>query len=174
LRCDLAERDEDEGAFGEAGVGNDKTGPTDNEVAIEQDVQVEGARAIGDAGGAVTPKVLFDEEQGAEEFKGGQVCLKRGGGIEKAGLLGEADGLGGVERGAGKYAAKGVEARSRGSQRGIWGSGGAGQVGAHSDVGGAHTATGYRESAQGSVRQKDIAKPESASILVGEFKGWMH
>ena len=174
MRRDLVERDQDEGALGEARVRDDKTSSTDNKVAVEQDVEIEGARAVGDAGGAVAAKVLFDEEQGAKQFDGGQASFEGGGGVEKAGLLREADRRGGVKRGTGKHATQRFEARGRGSQSGIRWSGGAGQVGAQSDVGGAHTAQGYRESAQERVGPKAIGKPESASILVGESTGWMH
>ena len=81
MRRDFVERDENEGAFGEARVRDDKVSPTDNEVAVEQDVEIEGARAVGDAGGAVAAKVLFDEEKRAEQLDGGQACFKSGGGI---------------------------------------------------------------------------------------------
>ncbi len=120
MRRDFVERDENKGALGEARVGDDKTGPTDNKVAIEQYVEIERAGAVGDAGGAVAAKVLLDEEQRAEQFEGRQIGLKGSSGVEEAGLSGEADRRGGVERGTGKHATKRSKARGRGSESGLW------------------------------------------------------
>ena len=112
MGCDLVERDEDEGALGEARVRDDETGAADDEIAVEQDVEVEGARAVGEAVGAVAAEVLFDEEQGAEQFEWGEIGFEGGGGVEKAGLVGESDGRGGVERGAGKRRGPGIRRRA--------------------------------------------------------------
>jgi hypothetical protein len=126
-------------------VGDDEARSADNEVSVEQDVEVKGARAVGEAAGAVTAKVLFDEEQGAEQFEGSQAGFEGGSSIEKAGLIGESDRRGGVEGGTGRDAAKGFKARRCGSQGGLGRAYGAGQVRAHSDVSGVHPASGYRE-----------------------------
>ena len=64
------ERDEDKGALGKARVGDFKGGFAEDQVAIEEDVEVEGARAIGKAGDAVAAEFALEGEKSAEELSG--------------------------------------------------------------------------------------------------------
>ena len=77
----------------QAGLGED-------EIAVEENVEVEGAGAVRDGGGAVAAEVALDGEEGVEEIARGEMRFEGDDGVEEAGLVGEADGRGGVERGA--------------------------------------------------------------------------
>jgi len=124
---------------------NDEARTADDKIAIEQNVEVQRAGTVGNCVGAIAAEVLLDEEQRAEQLDGSEAGIERHGGVEEARLIGIANRHGGVERGAGGHAAEGFKARSSGCQSGFRGTGLAGQVRAHSYVGGAHTASGYRE-----------------------------
>jgi hypothetical protein len=91
LGCDLAERDEDKGALDKTWMRDDKTRPANDEIAVEQNVEVEGAGAVGEAEDAVAAEVPLDEEQSAEKFDRCQFGFQGSGGVEEAGLIGEAD-----------------------------------------------------------------------------------
>lgn len=136
--CDLVERNEDEGALGKARMRDFESGLTEHEIAIENEIEIEGARAVGDGVEAVAPEFLFDGKECAEELKWRERGFKRGGGIEEARLIGKTDGRGGVERGAGGDAAERAETRERGGERDIGRSGGAGQIRAKGNVSDGH------------------------------------
>ena len=114
-------------------------------VAEEEEVEIERAGAVGDACGAVAPEVFLDGEQALEQRARGEACFKRDDGVEEAGLLGEADGRGGVERGARGDVAEGGEALGCGGECGLRRAGVAGQVGAHANVGGVHCFQGIAD-----------------------------
>ena len=130
---DLVERNKDKGALGEARMRDDETGSADDEIAIEENVEVEGAGAVGDAGDADAAEFLFDEEHGAEQLEWGQLGFKSDCGVEEAGLIGESNGRGGVERGARRHTAQGLKARGGGGQRSLGRAGVTGEVGTESD-----------------------------------------
>ncbi len=138
IGCDFVEGDEDKGALGEARMGDFEAGFAEDEIAVEENVEIEGARAIGNTGGAVAAEVAFDEENGAKQFERRQSGFESDNGVEEAGLISEADGRGGVDRGAGRDAAEGGEAHGRCGERDFRRAGGAGQVGAKGDVGERH------------------------------------
>ncbi len=77
-----------------------------------------------------------------EELVGSEIGFERDDGVEEAGLInnfvGEADGRGGVERGTGGEVAEGCETRGGRDESGFRRTGGAGLVGAESDVGEGH------------------------------------
>jgi hypothetical protein len=88
-----------------------KAGYAEDEIAVEENVENEGARAIGNTGCAVATEVAFDEENGAKQFERRQSGFESDDGVEEAGLIGEADGRGGVERGTGGDAPRAMVAR---------------------------------------------------------------
>jgi len=112
-----------------------KSGFAKDEIVVEENVEIEGARAIGNTGGAVAAEFAFDEENGAKQFERRQSGFESDDCVKETGLISEADGRGGVDRGAGRDAAEGGEANGGGGERGFGRAGGAGQVGAEGDVG---------------------------------------
>jgi hypothetical protein len=138
MRRNLIERDEDEGALGQAGMGNFKIRFADAEIAVEENVEIERAGAVGEARRAVAAELLFDGQQGVKQRARSERGFKGDDGIYEAGLRGKSDGRGGVERGTADDAAEGGEARGCSGQRDVGQTGVAGQVCAHSDVSGVH------------------------------------
>lgn len=108
------------------------------QVSEYQNIQIQGAGSVADAGGSVTAKLLFDAEQAFEQAMRIKACLECDDSVEKMRLAGEAHRLGGIEGRPGCDAAERFEARGCGSQRGLGWPRPAGQVRAHSDVGGLH------------------------------------
>ena len=53
-------------ALRKAGMWNFKAGLGMDEIAVKEDVEVEGARAIGDGHGAITTEEPLDEKEGGE------------------------------------------------------------------------------------------------------------
>jgi hypothetical protein len=132
---------EDEGALREAGMRNFKAGLGEDEVAIEEDVEVEGAGAVGNGGGAVTTEETLDEKEGGEKGARSERGVKGEDGIEETGLICEADGGGGIQRGTRSDASDGREVREGRGERGVWMTGRAGKVGAEGYVGKGHAGT---------------------------------
>jgi hypothetical protein len=64
---DFGEGHEDEGALSKAGMRNFKVGLREDEIAVEENVEVQSAGTVGDGGGAITTKEALDEKQGSEE-----------------------------------------------------------------------------------------------------------
>jgi len=112
---DLREWDEDEGAVGKAGMGDFEVGLGYDLIAEEQDIQVECARAVWKTGCAVAAKFALDCQQAVEQGAGGEIAFESDDGVDEVGLVGKADGLGGVERRTGDEAAEGFEPRCGGS-----------------------------------------------------------
>ena len=136
---DLVEGNEDECALGQAGMRNLKIGFTEVKISQQYNIQVQGAGAIAHAGGAVTAEFALDFEQRIEKAMRGEAGFKRDDRIQKPGLVGEADGRGGIERGAVNDAAcRGFEPASRGGQRGGGRSRRTGDICSHRDVGCEH------------------------------------
>ena len=105
-RSDFGERDKDEGSLGEAGVRDFEVELRKDEVVVEEEIKVEGAGAVGEGGGAVTAEAALDGEKSVKERARCEIGFKGNDGVEEAGLIGKADGRGGVERGAGGDAAE--------------------------------------------------------------------
>ncbi len=68
IRGYLVERDENESAFGQPGVGNFEAWKADVEVVEEQDVEVKGSRAIGDPRRAVAAEFELDCQQSRKQL----------------------------------------------------------------------------------------------------------
>jgi hypothetical protein len=156
IGSDFVQRDEDEGALGEAGVRDFQAGLGEDEIAVEENVEVEGAGAVRDGGGAVAAEVALNGEECGEKIARGKIRFEGEDGVEEAGLInkagGETDGGSGVERGARGDAAEGGEALDGGGERGFGRAGGAGEIRAEGDVGEGHGikdsgASGVSESA---------------------------
>jgi hypothetical protein len=114
-------------------MGELEGGCIEDPVVVKEDVEVEGARAVGDAVGAVASKLAFDGQEAGEEGLGIEGGFKEGGGVEEGGLVGVADGGGFVIRGDGGEAAEVCEA-AEGGIEGLTGrAGGAGEVGAEGE-----------------------------------------
>ena len=90
LRRDLVERNEDECALGQSRMRNLQIGFTEAKVSHHQDIQVERARAVAHAGGAVASELKLEVEQRVEQSMRGETCFKRYDCVEKPGLVGEA------------------------------------------------------------------------------------
>ena len=99
VRRDVAQGAEDEVALVHAGMGDGEVGFIDDEVVVEEDVEVEGARApalAADSAGG-----LFDVAEVGEQVAGGEGGVERDGGVEVGVLAGRADGFGFVGFGLG-------------------------------------------------------------------------
>jgi hypothetical protein len=107
---DFGEGGEDEAAFVQGGVGKGEIGCLHDEIAVEQEVEVDDARAFGWGGGAVSTHGVLDGEEVVEEVEWGESCVEEGGGVEEAGLVEVANGVGGVEGGYGGDVTEGGEA----------------------------------------------------------------
>lgn len=135
MGCDLMERDKNEGAFRQAGVRDFQIGLTDCEIAEEQDVEIEGARAVGDACGAVAAELLLNGEQLLQQLRRLEIRFQHDDGVYKARLGGESNRLRRVERRAGDDAPQGFKTSSCDGECCLGRSGIAGQVRSQSDVG---------------------------------------
>jgi hypothetical protein len=138
VRSDFSERDENEGAFGETWMREFEAGFTEDQVVVEEKIEVEGAGTVGNGGNAVAAKVALDVEESSEEFAGGKRGIEEDDGVEETGLVGEANGRSGVERGAGRNATAGSEAGHGCGKGRVGRAGGAGDVGAESEGGKRH------------------------------------
>jgi len=115
----------------EAGLG-------EHETAIEEDVEVESARAVGDGGGTIASEESLNGEKSIKEWVRREIGFKSDDGVQEARLIGEANGLGGIERGTRDDVAERANVLESCGERGIGRAGGAGKVGAEGDVGEGH------------------------------------
>lgn len=106
MRSDFGKGHENEGALVKTGMRDFEAGQVEDEIAVEDKVEVKGARTLGDAGGTIAAEFLLDFKQLAQEFEWREQGFESEHGVEEARLVDEADGGGGVERGAGRDAAK--------------------------------------------------------------------
>jgi hypothetical protein len=81
IGSDFGERYENKGALRKAGMWNFKAGLGMDEIAVKEDVEVEGARAIGDGHGAITTEEPLDEKEGGEQGSRSQRGIKDNDGI---------------------------------------------------------------------------------------------
>jgi hypothetical protein len=147
--CNFLKWYENEGSLGETGVRNVEVGFVENQGSEQQDIEVEGAGAVGNAGGAVAAKLALDAKKGGEEGGGREVRFESDDGVDEAWLVGESDGRGGIEGRPADDLADGSESLGGGGESGFRRTGGAGDVGAHSDVSGLHKFKGSAERGKG-------------------------
>ena len=94
---DFGERGEDEAALGQARMRYDEVAGADGGAGVEEDVNVEGARAVVEAQAAA--ELMFDGLSGVEKLQRNKKRFGGNAAVEKPRLRSEADWLGGVERG---------------------------------------------------------------------------
>ena len=124
-------------------MGKLKTRLADLQVPEYQNIQIERTRPVAIACGAVAAKLQFNAEQAFEQGMRVKISLKHDHRVEKMRLIGETDGLGGIQRRARRDASERLEAQTRGGQRGLGWPCSAGTVCAHSDVRGLHVFSEY-------------------------------
>lgn len=125
----LGQRRENEAALGEAGMRQGEPGRADDEVAEQEQVEIERARAVGQVTGAVATVVAFRGEEEVEQ----RFRIERGGQgdgcVHKGGLVCKADGFGAVERGSRSDCAGASEIVHRGDDGLLGRAGGRGEIG---------------------------------------------
>jgi hypothetical protein len=141
IGSDFGEGHEYESALGEAGMRNFKARLRKDEITVEENVEVEGAGAVGDGGGAITTELALDEKEGGKEGARSERGVKDDDGVQEAGLIEESDGGSGIERRTSGDVSDGRELREGRGERGVGMAGEAGKVGAESDVGAGHAVT---------------------------------
>lgn len=67
IGSDFGEGYENKGALREAGMRNFKAGLRKEEIAVEENVEIEGAGTVGDSDGAIATEEPLDEKEGGEE-----------------------------------------------------------------------------------------------------------
>jgi hypothetical protein len=152
----FGERDEYEGTLAKAGMRDFKTGLGEDKIAIEEDIEVDGARTVGHGARAIAAKEALDEEKVIKQCARREIGFKGDDGVEEAGLIGGADRLGGIERGTRGDATQRANVLNCSGKRGIGRPGGAGKVGAEGDVGEGHADLRVAEVVQ--------SAPESAPL----------
>ncbi len=106
FRCDFVQGNEDEAAIGEARVGNDEFGSADDARSVEEDVDIDGARAHGHA--ATAAERPLDLLQAAEKLERHQGGFGRDGAVQEGALIDAADRLGEVDGGLAERADAGL------------------------------------------------------------------
>jgi hypothetical protein len=137
IGSDFGEREEDEGALSQAGMRDFEGRFRRDEIAVEKNVEVQGAGAVGDGARAIAPEEALDGEKIGKERARGEIGFKGDDGVEKTGLIddhaGEANRFGGIERGTRGDAAERANVLKGRGERGIGRASGAGEVGAEGD-----------------------------------------
>ncbi len=133
---DFGQRGQDEAALMEGGMGEGEVGGLEDGVGVEQEIEVEDARALGWSVGAVAAHGVFDREELVEEDVWGEGSFEEGGGVEETRLVEIAYRVGGVEGGDGGDMAEGGEAGEGLAEVGFGRAVGGGEVGAEGDGGG--------------------------------------
>ncbi len=145
---------------------NFQIGFTETKISHHEDIQIESARAIGNFENPVTAVLSLDGQETREQGAWGKTCLQRDHGIDEAGLIGEPDGRSGIERGATHDATERLQMFEGGCECGGGPSSGAGEVCAHSDVGGQHgrcSVSGRKERHTARRRRHAAARAASAA-----------
>ncbi len=99
-------------------------------VGVEEEVEVDDAGALGRGVDAVATHGVFDGEELVEEVVRGEGGFEEGGGVEEAGLVEIANGVGGVEGGDGGDAAEDGKTGEGFAEVGFGWAVGGGEVGA--------------------------------------------
>jgi len=166
LGCDLVQRDENERTFGQPGMRNFQIGFTETKISHHQDIQIESTGAVGNFKDPVTAVLPLNGEETREQGAWGQACLECDSGVDEAGLIGEPNGRGRVERGSAHDVAQRLQMFEGGDECSGGRSSGAGKVCAHSDVGGQHgccPVSGRKERHTARRRRDTAARAVSAA-----------
>lgn len=100
VRCNFIEGHKDKCALRQPGVGKVEAGLVDDEVAKQQQIQIEGAGSVRNTCGTVAPKLALDGQQPFEKLARAQAGLDAYNRIHEAGLVGQAHRFSRVEGGA--------------------------------------------------------------------------
>src|SRR5262245_30489188 len=95
VRGNLGERFQHEAAVTKTWVWHHEVGFVRDEVAVQDQVEIESARRT--RVGALTAELSFDIKEGLEEVAGRQRCVAGGGGIQKSRLIADTNGIGFVK-----------------------------------------------------------------------------
>ena len=135
---DFSQREQDESTLMHSGMGELEAGSVQNQVAVDEQVKVEGAGAVGDAVGTVASEGQLDFKEMPKEGSRAKRGLEGRGGVEEGGLICVAHRLGCVIRGLGYYCAELAEGLESCIESSVWRPGGAEDVGSEGDVGCGH------------------------------------
>jgi hypothetical protein len=138
IGSNFGEGHEDESTLRETWMRNFKAGLREDETCVEENVEIEGAGAVGGRGVTITTKETLDEEESGEEGSRSECGFNGDDGVDEAGLICEADWGSGIERRSGGDASDGRELQEGSCERGIGMAGETRKVGAESDVGNWH------------------------------------
>ena len=105
---ELAQGHEHEATLMQAGVWEMEAGFGEDEGAVEEQIEIEGAWAVGLIADAAAGG--FDAQEFVQEIARGEGGFERGGGVEEGSLIGEADGFGFIERGDAAELAEALQA----------------------------------------------------------------
>ena len=158
---DFMKRYENERAVRETRMGDVQIGLVQDEVSVEQDVEIEGARTVENTGGTLASEVVLDAEESCEKRGRGKIRFESNHGVEEAGLIGKSHGSGGVKRRAAAHVANRRKAIEGSRQCGFRRAGRAGYVGTHPDVSGLH---GFRVARKGRGRPYGPDPPQKLSL----------
>ena len=138
VRGNLAQRYQNKGPHGQARVWDFKAGQAELDVVKEKNVEIERPGSVSDACRAVAAELELDRQQFRKQLPRLQLGFESDYGIHEAGLIGESNRLGPVERGKGGHAAQRFKAQGGGGESGLRWAAQAGKICAHADVGGVH------------------------------------
>ena len=131
-------RDENEGTLGEARMRKREIELGQDQIAHQDQVEIEGAWAVGSGACAIAAEVVLDGEEELEELMRRESGLKSENGVDEPRLLSEADRRSGVERGTSGDGAECFKARCCCGESGFGRAGLTGEIGAESNVGEGH------------------------------------
>ena len=134
----LRQGDHHEGSVGHAWVRDFEAWLADPQIAVEQDVQIEGARPVLKARGPIAAELLLDPHQTLQQSARREAGFQRDNGVDESGLCGIANRCGGVEGRPAGDSPEGLKAVYSSREGCVWRSRSTGQVAAHSDVGCRH------------------------------------
>src|SRR5271167_4520246 len=83
----FGERSKNEAPVGQLGMRQGKRGRFQNEAVDQQQVEIEGAGTLGNAGGMVPAEGAFDCQQAFEQTLGVLVGAQVDGGVDECGLV---------------------------------------------------------------------------------------
>ncbi len=118
---------------------NLKAGFVNSLIAVEQQVEVERARAIRSSSGTVAAKGALDLKQCIQQFARAKRSFESNHSVYKPRLIGKAHRLGGVEPRARSHATNHAQPANGRNQRSLGRTGQTGQIAAQTDVSGNHS-----------------------------------
>lgn len=132
---DLGKGGEDKAAGVHGGMGHGEVLGYEGELVVEEEVEVDDARALEWYADTVAAHGGLDGEESLQEDVGKERGFEEGGGVEEVGLVEIADGGGAVEGGGSGDAAQGGQAAEGFFEVLGRGAEGAGEIGAEGDGG---------------------------------------